>query len=172
MNTVTAKKTKSSEVTHPNLTQDGKYHYTECGLDNVYLENGFDILPDRKGDIGVAIHNIDKLHAAISHDIINQGQKMNGNEFRFLRTLMGCSQSALAKLMHTDAQSVARWEKEKNYNPVADTMLRTLYMLFVDGNEDIRDILERLADIDDLDQKIRIYKARRGKWTADSVLAA
>lgn len=160
------------EDVHPNVTPDGNYHYTECGLDKVYLENGFEVLPDGEGGFGVAIHNVTKLHSAIAHDIVNQGSKMTGDEFRFLRTLMDCSQSSIAQLMHTDAQSVARWEKGKNYNPVADTMLRTLYMLFVDQDVDIRDTLERLADIDDVDQHIRLYKARRGNWKADFAIAA
>lgn len=29
-----------------------KYHYTECGLDNIYLINGFEIIKAIDGEIG------------------------------------------------------------------------------------------------------------------------
>lgn len=166
------KKAGVAPLAHPNLTPEGTYHYTECGLDNIYLENGFELLQDPSGEVAVAISHIDNLHKAIARDLVNRGSPIGGEkggkEFRFLRTLMGYSQNSLARMMHTDGQSIARWENGKCYNAVADTMIRVLYMLHEGQDEEIREALERLADIDDLDHHVRLYKARRGKWIGDT----
>jgi hypothetical protein len=43
------------------------YHYTECGLDNIYLLNGFKITKTNDGDEELFIHDIYGLHKAISN---------------------------------------------------------------------------------------------------------
>jgi putative transcriptional regulator len=46
------------------MFRSDRYHYTECGLDNIYLLNGFDPVETPRGK-GVTIRNIDGLHRAI-----------------------------------------------------------------------------------------------------------
>ena len=46
------------------------YHYTECGLDGVYLVNGFDFVNGASGR-RVVIKDIDGLHAAIGRKLID-----------------------------------------------------------------------------------------------------
>lgn len=85
-------------------------HYTDCGLDNIFLSNGFEreILD---GEEYTTIQNLDGLHVAICLHIILEKKAPNGSEIRFLRTEMGLSQQELGAKLGVSSQSVARWEK-------------------------------------------------------------
>ena len=61
------------------------YHYTGCGLPNVYLKNGYEIVKTPYGK-GVTIRDMDGLHLAIGATIVNSPEPLIGHEFRFLRT--------------------------------------------------------------------------------------
>src|SRR5580693_2202000 len=67
----------------PNAMTKRPYHYTESGLDSVYLQNGYEIVTSRKGR-GVIIEDIDGLHKAIGQDIVGNKKKFRGKEFGFL----------------------------------------------------------------------------------------
>jgi len=121
------------------------YHYTECGLDNVYI-GGMDVLIDDHGDEVYAIPNINGLHKVIAHAIVNQQSGMGGKELRFLRTEIGMTQAELAKLVHCDAQTVGRWERgETPIQPAADVIVRTLVLekLGLAQHESIEELSER-----------------------------
>jgi DNA-binding transcriptional regulator YiaG len=102
------------------------YHYTECGLDNVMV---FGMMPcvDDDGDQVVTILNIADLHRLIAKEIVSHEAGISGKELRFLRTEMGMTQAELAKIVHHDAQSVARWEKgEHPIGSNAEAVIRLL----------------------------------------------
>ena len=49
-------------------------HYTQCGLDNVWLENGYDTQTTAYGK-AVAVHDVDGLHALLAAQVAkNPGQ--------------------------------------------------------------------------------------------------
>ena len=103
-----------------------RYHYTECGLDNVILE-GVTFVKDADGEETICIPRINQLHKVIAKGIINRPAGMSGKELRFLRTEMGMTQAQLAELLHRDAQSIARWEKgEVEIDGNAETVVRLL----------------------------------------------
>ncbi len=103
-----------------------RYHYTECGLDNVFIE-GVEIIKDEDGEEVVCIPAIGELHKAIATGILKQAGAMSGKELRFLRTEMGMTQAELSQLLHRDAQTIARWEKEEiPIDGNADTVVRKL----------------------------------------------
>jgi transcriptional regulator with XRE-family HTH domain len=63
---------------------------------------------------------------------------MTGPELRFIRTEMGMTQAELAKVVHHDAQSVGRWERnEFPIDQTAEALIRLLAIekleLTVDG---------------------------------------
>jgi DNA-binding transcriptional regulator YiaG len=102
------------------------YHYTESGLDNVMVF-GMVARLDDEGEAVVTIPNIIGLHHAIAEAIVAHTAGINGKELRFLRTEMGMTQAELAKIVHHDAQSVARWEKgEYHIAPTAEALIRLL----------------------------------------------
>ena len=105
-----------------------KYHYTECGLDNVYLINGFEYITTPFGE-GVRIENVDGLHRAIGKDIIELERPLGGKEIKFLRESMDCSQKELAGLLgFGDAQPMLHAERgDRSLRAAVEATLRELY---------------------------------------------
>lgn len=102
------------------------YHYTECGLDNVYVD-GVTVSTDAAGEETVHIPRVRKLHKAIAKAIVLQPSCMDGKELRFLRTQMGYTQAELAAVVHHDHQSIGRWERNSTrISQTADTVIRRL----------------------------------------------
>ena len=101
------------------------YHYTECGLDYVYLANGFKVHETPYGE-GISIESADELHQAIAQAIILAPHALRGQEIRFLRSLLEISQAALGDLCGVSRATVARWEgaPEKPIDPAADRFFR------------------------------------------------
>lgn len=63
------------------------YHYTSCGLDDVYLLSGYEIEQTPYGQ-GVSIKNADDLHTAIGMYLVSGKKLLSGKEVRFLRHQM------------------------------------------------------------------------------------
>jgi putative transcriptional regulator len=125
-----------------------EYHYTESGLDNVWLANGFRIVPSDRGE-SLAIEDLEGLHVAIGRSIVEEEKKLTGPEIRFLRTELLLSQNALSRLLGVTEQTVARWEKGKVVIPTtSDAALRQLYLEHVGGAGKITELLQRIADIE------------------------
>ncbi len=100
------------------------YHYTECGLPNVYLVNGRPSL---------LIEDIDGLHSAIGKLLVQKPGALEGDEIRFLRTEMGLSQADLGTRLGVSKRSVLRWEKNQGrVSRKSDLSLRALYLHFLD----------------------------------------
>ncbi len=141
-----------------------EYHYTESGLDNVYLVNGYKIIDGANGK-SIAIQDIDGLHNAIGRSLVTDNKRLSGKDIRFLRIELLLSQVLLAQLLQVDEQTVARWEKGKTKMPgTADAALRLLYLEHIGGNEKVSELLRRIADInDDIDRKM-ILEESDGGW--------
>jgi DNA-binding transcriptional regulator YiaG len=102
----------------------GAYHYTECGLPNVFIHRVEPFLDD-EGDAVVQINAINELHREIARGIIGHEAGVSPEELRFLRTEIGLTQSQLAELVHCDRQTVGRWERgETPIDPRAETIIR------------------------------------------------
>ena len=103
-----------------------EYHYTECGLDDVFILADH-IEKDDNGEAVITIPAIGMLHKAISEGVINADGILNGKEIRFLRSEMGMTQAQLAEILHRDTQTIARWEKnEVGIDATIDVVLRQL----------------------------------------------
>ena len=102
------------------------HHYTECGLQNVFIE-GLKPCIDDDGDEVFTIPAINELHRVIAHGIVSHEHGMSGDELRFLRTEMGYTQAELALLVHYDKQSIGRWERgEFDIESAAEAIIRRL----------------------------------------------
>jgi DNA-binding transcriptional regulator YiaG len=119
------------------------YHYTSCGLKNIWLKNGYETKHTAYGK-AVAIRDLEGLHRAIARTIIASRPKLSGAEFRFLRKELELSQASIAKLFGNDAQSVALWEKRSKVPTWADRLLRGLYRATIEGNVPLRRMIEEL----------------------------
>ncbi|MHA1548494.1 MAG: helix-turn-helix domain-containing protein [Alphaproteobacteria bacterium] len=126
-------------------------HYTACGLDDVYLLNGFKVSKSSRGRV-TKIKNIEGLHQAIGDYLIRLKRSLTGKELRFLRTELGLSQANLAKMLGESDQTVARREKtdEREGAPsVQERMTRHLYGEHIGGNESLTNFLKELEALDD-----------------------
>lgn len=144
-----------------------KYHYLECGLDDVYLVNGFERKESPRGP-GIAIRDIDKLHRAIGEYLCLMKKELNGKEIRFLRREMLMSQATLAHLLDVGEQTVHRWETGKSNMPrAAEALLRLMYRK--ETASGVRDQLNRIAHLEDeMDHNqqmiFELMANRRGDW--------
>ena len=86
------------------------YRYRECGLDNVYLVNGFTYQDTPYGP-GVSFHNIPGLHAAITRALVCKEDPLKPQEFRFLRNRLKLTQAEFADLIGSTRQNIGRWER-------------------------------------------------------------
>lgn len=140
------------------------YHYTECGLDSVYLLNGFAYHETPYG-VGVSVANVDGLHRAIAFDLIRGKRLLAGREVRFLRKELDLSQEGLGLFLGCSGQSVARWEKGQCEMPgAADRLLRLLYLERAQGNAQIEQMLESLKDLDTLWHEERCFEEEEQRW--------
>lgn len=150
------------------------YHFTDSGLDNVFLVNGFNEKETPYGR-AVSIEDMEGLHKAIGRWLVNLPKPLNGAELRFLRHELDLSQNKLGRLMGKSEQSIARWEKarDKPIDPIADRLIRIIYSEYVDGNGPARDMIERLAELDELEHAECHLEERNGRWrVADQAMAA
>lgn len=139
------------------------YHYTESGLSNVWLCNGFVEHKTPYGN-GVSIEKLDTLHHAISLFLVNKDSRLNGEEFRFLRKELDLSQGRLGSLLGCEDQTIANWEKENTPLPqIADATIRMMYKEKHGGNQNFTKLIEFLNDLDRQEYTLRV-KEEGDNW--------
>ncbi len=124
------------------------YHYTECGLDHVFIEGGGEF-SDHSGEDSVTIPAIGQLHSVIAEVIVTHPAKITGQELRFLRTEMGLTQAQLAAIVKVTPLTVSRWER--NESPANDTAEMLIRILAVETLElgielGVRSVSEKVTD--------------------------
>lgn len=123
------------------------YHYQECGLNNIYLVNGYHEIDTPYGK-AVSIADVEGLNRVIAHNLITYKPKLTGSEFRFLRKSLDMSQAKLALLLGNNEQAVALWEKKGNTPKWASNMLRKLVCEYLGENKTLMEIIERFNNMD------------------------
>lgn len=102
------------------------YQYRECGLDNVWLMNGYEIHETPYGRT-VSFNDPESLDAAIAKALTQKSARLTGRELRFLRLMLDLTQKGLGELVGREAQSIANWEKDPELNDDADFIIRHIY---------------------------------------------
>lgn len=154
------------------------YHYKECGLDNIYLTNGFN-LETVDGEEYVSINAVDELWKAIGLNLVTVKKILSAKEIRFLRGLMSKTQADVASLLRVDDQTVARWEKGKV--PLSGTADIAFRMLFLgssvaqpDGREILSGWIEMIRKLIDQDSPVNEdiqFVLRDHNWEMQRVYA-
>ncbi len=122
-------------------------HYVMCGLDNVWLANGF-TREEYDGEEYVSIQNVDGLWRAIGISLATEQNELSPQEIKFLRRHMQLTQDELAKKLNVDMQTVARWEKDQTQIPgPADLAIRTLFLTSPRAQPDGASIITRMFQI-------------------------
>lgn len=138
------------------------YHYTESGLQNVWLKNGYVIRETPYGK-GVSIHDVAGLHKLIGRTIARQ-PKLTGAQLRFLRKEMGMSQSALAALIGTSEQNISLWERRGHIPKTSDRLIILLYMEYIGENQKIRELIDRINSQDRGVQEKFEFEQKKEVW--------
>jgi putative transcriptional regulator len=145
-----------------------RYHYTECGLDNVWLENGFKIHETKYGN-GVSISEAEQLHEVIAHTLINSPVPIRGQEVRFLRSVLDISQAALGKLLgDMSRDAIAKYEGAKN-KPIPtpiDHLIRYVYSEMKKDNSRLRGFCDIFEQIEENAINEVILSRKSGNWKA------
>ena len=146
------------------------YHYTACGLDNVYLFNGYELHRTEEGE-GVSIRDLDSLHHAIGLSLAEHKKLLSPKELKWFRKQLDLTQSELARLFGYSSQMVARWEKgECEINGAAERILRMLYIEHVSTGATVREVLETLDTLDDVDEVIARFEVTDQGWRSAHAL--
>ena len=139
-------------------------HYPDCGLDNIYLVSGYELVETPYGD-GVVVKNVDGLRKAIAFQLATRKKLLEAGEIRFLRKEMDVTQSELGKCLGVDAQTVARWEKGENkINGPAGRLLRLLYVEQANGRINVHDILNQLDEVDSTSSDMQLFERTDAGW--------
>lgn len=139
------------------------YHYTESGLQNVWLANGYAKVKTRHG-AGVSIRDVEGLHRTIGKRLA-QKPRLTGAEFRFLRKEMGLSQSGIASLVGATEQTVSLWERRGSIPKSVDRLVRLIYLEHIGRNERVRDLIDRLNQQDQGTALERLtFSEQSGRW--------
>lgn len=128
-------------------------HYTGCGLDNVYLVNGYTEKETPYGH-AVAIEDLEGLHRAIGKFLVCNKRHLTGKEIRFLRHQMEMSQRSLGEVVGKSEQQVGNWEKGKSRIPKSDdTLVRTLFLEYIKEKSEIRSLVQKINEIEEQEQR-------------------
>ena len=101
-----------------------RYHYTACGLDDVYIE-GVRISVDHEGQETISIPLVRKMHCEITRRILTQEYKMSGKELRFIRSELGKTIDEMADILSCRPATIEKWERgEASIKTVHDKLVR------------------------------------------------
>jgi putative transcriptional regulator len=131
-----------------------KYHYTESGLDNVYLENIEVCRCPACHEKIVSIPAMPELNRLIGLILIKKKSPLNGKEIRYLRKNIGQKANELAELMGVDVSTFSRWEsgKQKMSKP-HDRFFRLLYSNIKGiSEEEIRHLIKWFKEIEEKEE--------------------
>jgi DNA-binding transcriptional regulator YiaG len=141
------------------------YHYTECGLDYVYLVDGYEVVETAYGKV-VQVANAGKLDRAIALAVVRRQSRLTGQEIRFLRGLLDMTQAELGAALGKDSQTVARWEKGKTeIPPTEDIAIRQIYLEETGHRQRFIETSRQVAELKGRLESVRFKTKGRQAWS-------
>jgi len=121
------------------------YHYTGCGLQNVWLRNGYTVRETSQGT-AVSIHDLEGLHRTIGIHVAKCSPKLDKDEIRFIRKELEWSQIKLAEYLGVGETTVRNWERgDSEINPSAERLLRATYIQCYEGDGGVKKLVELIG---------------------------
>ncbi len=144
------------------------YHYQVCGLSNVWLENGYTEKDTRYGK-ATAVADADQLHQVLAMAVADKDGTLTGEEVRFLRKSMLCSQRSLGEMLGVEDQTISLWERDQTAIPKAhEAVLRMLATRHAKGQADVREVVQRRNAVDRLVNQKIVARAQDHRWAAET----
>lgn len=140
------------------------YHYTMCGLDNVWLENGYTL---REGKYGqeVAVDHADELHLAIAGALTKKKGTLTAKEFRFIRKSIGLSQQRAAEWVGVTEQTLSLWERGQSpVTTAGDRLIRLMWTAKQEPNAPVGDYVERMNTVDRIIHQKIVAREAESRW--------
>jgi len=110
--------------------KDRLYHYTESGLDYIWLGGVIQYKCRKCEEIFVEIPSINELHLLIGKTIICKKELLSAPEVRFLRKEIGMKSKDMATALSIEAETYSRWENGKqSIASCHDKGLRMIYVM-------------------------------------------
>jgi putative zinc finger/helix-turn-helix YgiT family protein len=81
------------------------------------------------GEELVVIPAVESLHKVIAHTLARARTRLRPGEIRFLRTYLGYSSAAFARVLGVTAETVSRWESAQQPKRMAATAERLLRLM-------------------------------------------
>lgn len=163
------------QFVHVGFKASEPYHYTECGLDNVFLLSGYDQI-ERNGEMATSIHDIDDLHDCILETLARKKALLTPQEIRFVRREMNLTQVRLGNLIGSKGQCVGRWEKLNGENtpiPVPhDLLIKVMVLDHLAGVKPFV-VLQAMTELDEgssLDAQLA-FNDNKDHWKPERVAA-
>jgi putative transcriptional regulator len=137
-----------------------RYHYRDCGLENVWIEGGYDEIDSPYGP-GIAIHDLDGLHRCIAHCLVTKPRPLTGPEFKFLRTELDLSQFALGGLCGRGERTIREWEtRDEPVEEPANTIIRFVYEQRFKPSANFEELSKTIKQIQVLDKELHEMKLK------------
>jgi DNA-binding transcriptional regulator YiaG len=128
-------------------SEDHRYHYTESGLDNIWLE-GVTVYSCPNCEVESAdIPSMEGLHKLIAKHIILTPLPMTGAELRFLRKETKLKLKDFAERLAVDPKTVGNWEASDHLNKQTDVTIRVLVIASLWEGDELVKTLEEFAQI-------------------------
>ena len=123
------------------------YHYTESGLDNVWLASGF-IRHETPYGPAVAVERADELLELLAMDLVDKPSRLTGKEFRYLRAMLLLSQASVAQAHGVGEQVVSLWERHGKVPKANDFLMRLDYLARKGETDKLPAVLERMREVE------------------------
>jgi DNA-binding transcriptional regulator YiaG len=147
-------------------------HYTACGLDNVWLANGYTVKETKYGK-GVSIDDVDGLHRLLATNLVEKAGLLTGKEFRFLRVHLGLTQQGVGKLLgDVSENAVSLWERKDTVPAIYDHWLRMLVIAKLKGNTKVADAVQRIQTVERLVHQKYVVRGADGNRRVEVVTAS
>ena len=138
------------------------YHYTQCGLDDIWLVNGYEIYDTPYGK-GVSVQDVEGLSDLIAISLTEKPAPLTGKEFRFLRLALEMSQKRIGELVGKEAQTIANWEKSEKLHQDADFLIRHIYkQTKINQHSNYTEMVDHLNNLDRDSFKTKFQKTDDG----------
>lgn len=141
------------------------YHYKECGLPNVWLENGYKVKQTPYGE-AVSVVDADGLQRVLAKNLASKNGRLTGRELWFIRSVLCLSQKNMARLLGTTEQSLSLWERQGRMPKASEAIARVLAMEHVGGNPNIAELIDRINTVDRMVNQRLVAKERRQSWSS------
>jgi DNA-binding transcriptional regulator YiaG len=157
-------------------TEEAPFHFTDSGLDNVYLV-GIRYFIKEDGSITAEIPAIKQLMRLIARDLLYSPAPLSGPEIRFLRKRLGKKSIDFAQTLRLEAETLSRIENEKQEaSDQVDALARIVYLV-ASGDPELQEDANRLMrllkeEIDRRRQKKIVMKVSPSNEWSDIPQAA